>query len=71
MSWLRRLEEAKAIPIIVITGGDEAKIKDRALAQGAVGFFPKPIDIEALLARIRQVLGEAAPAKPAVPPSTV
>jgi CheY-like chemotaxis protein len=58
MNWLQRLEEAKNIPIIVITGGDPAKNKDRALAAGAVNFFHKPIDNDALLTVIRQTLGE-------------
>ncbi len=61
MNWLQRLEEAKHIPIIVITGSDPAKYKDRALAAGAVSFFHKPIDNEALLAVIGQTLGEGAP----------
>ena len=60
MNWLRRLEEAKHIPIIVITGGDPATYKDRALAAGAVSFFHKPIDNDALLTVIRQTLGDGA-----------
>jgi len=69
MDWLRRLEEAKSIPIIVITGGDPAKTKDRALAAGAVSFFHKPIDNDALLTFIHQTLGEnAAQAQPAAAP---
>ena len=58
MNWLQRLEEARNIPIIVITGGDPATYKDRALAAGAVSFFHKPIDNEELLTVIRQTLGE-------------
>jgi two-component system, cell cycle response regulator len=58
MEWLQRLEEARNIPIIVITGGDPAKFKDRALAAGAVSFFHKPIENDALLTVIRQTLGE-------------
>src|SRR5512136_2500361 len=44
MNWLRRLEEGKNVPIIVITGGDPAKCKDKALAAGATGFFRKPVN---------------------------
>jgi CheY-like chemotaxis protein len=58
MNWLRRLDEAKDIPIIVITGGEPAQFKDRALAAGAASFFHKPIDNDALLTVIRQTLGE-------------
>jgi CheY-like chemotaxis protein len=59
MNWLRRLDEAKNLPIIVITGGDPVKYKDRALAAGAVSFFHKPIDNDTLLTVIRQTLGES------------
>ena len=71
MSWLQRLEEAKKIPIIVITGGDPAKNKDRALAAGAVSFFHKPIDNDALLTIIRQTLekstGQTQPSAGSIP----
>ncbi len=65
MNWLRRLDEAKDIPIIVITGSEDAKYKERALASGAVSFFNKPIDNEGLLGVIRQVLGQDTPLTPA------
>jgi two-component system, OmpR family, KDP operon response regulator KdpE len=58
MNWLKRLEEAKKTPIIVITGGDPAKCKDRALAAGAVNFFNKPINNDELLTVVRKALGE-------------
>jgi two-component system, OmpR family, KDP operon response regulator KdpE len=69
MTWLRRLEEAKHIPIIVISGGEPAKFKDRALAAGASSFFHKPIDNDALLDVIRNTLAKSAVAAqpPAVP----
>jgi two-component system KDP operon response regulator KdpE len=59
MTWLQRLEEAKHIPIIVISGGDPAKYRDRALAAGAVYFFHKPIDNDALLNVIRDTLAKS------------
>ena len=58
MDWLRRLEEAKGIPIIVITGGDPVKYKDRALAAGAASFFHKPINSDELLTVICKTLEE-------------
>ena len=69
MNWLQRMEEARQIPIIIITGGEPAKYKDRALAAGAASFFHKPIDNDALLTVIRQILGEntAEPAPSAAP----
>jgi DNA-binding response OmpR family regulator len=44
--------------VTVITGGDPANCKDRALAAGATSFFHKPFDSDELLAVIRQTLGE-------------
>src|ERR1017187_2997660 len=32
MGWLRRMDEAKEVPIIIITGDDPAKYKDRCRA---------------------------------------
>ncbi|HWH70617.1 MAG TPA: response regulator [Candidatus Sulfotelmatobacter sp.] len=66
MDWLRRLKEAQEIPVIIVTGGEAATYKERALAAGAVGFFQKPVKPEELLAAIRQALGETAGA---IPPS--
>jgi len=60
IEWLRRMGEAKDIPIIIISGDKSAKDKKNALAAGAVGFFSKPIDRIALLATIRATLGEDA-----------
>ena len=58
MTWLRRLEEAKNIPIIVITGSDPEKYKARALAAGATNFFHKPINNDDLLTVIREILAK-------------
>ncbi len=65
MEWLQRIPEAKNIPIIVITGGDPDKYKERALAAGAVSFFHKPVDNDELLAMIRHTLEKIAKAAPA------
>ena len=64
LEWLRRLDETKGIPFIIITGGDPALYKNRALAAGAVSFFQKPLDHDELLTTIRQVL-ESHPVQPA------
>ena len=71
IDWLRRLEESKNIPIIVISGSDPAKFKDRALAAGAACYFHKPINNDELLAAIRDTLGnptgKTAPSSGSVP----
>jgi len=58
MAWLRRMEEARGIPIIIITGGESPKLKEQSMAAGAVDFFQKPIDNDQLLASIQRHLGE-------------
>ena len=64
MSWMQRMDELSGLPVIIITGGDPATLKPRAMAAGAAGFFQKPIDNEALLAKVKELLGEPAPASP-------
>ena len=60
MDWLHRMDEAKKIPIIIITGAEPERYKSRCLAAGAIAFFQKPINNDELLAAIRQILGEDA-----------
>jgi CheY-like chemotaxis protein len=60
MAWLQRMDEAKDIPIMIVTAGEPEKFKARALKAGAVGFFQKPINNDELLAAIRRTFGEDA-----------
>jgi len=62
MEWFQRLDSAKKIPIIIITGSEDPKYKERAVSSGAVAFFHKPIDHDDLLKVIRSVLGSPKPA---------
>ena len=64
MQWFRRLETAQKIPIIIITGSDDPKFKERAVLGGAVAFFHKPIDHEDLLKVIANALKNPQPATP-------
>jgi len=71
IQWLRRLEETRNIPIIVFTGGDPVKLKERSIAAGADGFFHKSLGNDELLEVIRRTLEEScrrndSPAAPAV-----
>jgi CheY-like chemotaxis protein len=56
LEWFHRLEEAKNIPIFIITSGEAAKYRERAIAAGASAFFNKPINNAELLAIIEQIL---------------
>jgi CheY-like chemotaxis protein len=59
MEWFHRLELARKIPIIVITGSEDPKARERATTSGAVAFFNKPIEHDSLLKVIRATLGDA------------
>ncbi|HTR41907.1 MAG TPA: response regulator [Pseudomonadales bacterium] len=56
MEWLRRVDDTKKIPIIVITSGAGDKDKEKALAGGAIGFLYKPLDHDELLKMVRATL---------------
>jgi len=56
MDWLKRVDEAAHIPIVVITGGDRERYESRAIAAGATAFFHKPIIHDELLGLLRQTL---------------
>jgi DNA-binding response OmpR family regulator len=55
MYWLRRFEETRHIPVVVMTG-QPGDLEGRALAEGAAGFFRKPVDFASLAANIPQLL---------------
>lgn len=56
IDWLRRIDAAKGIPVIIITAEDATKHLDHARAAGAVGIFHKPIDHAALIETIGRIL---------------
>jgi CheY-like chemotaxis protein len=59
MDWFQRLDPSKKIPIIIITGTQDVKLKERAASYGAVAFFNKPINHDDLLKVIRATLGDS------------
>ena len=59
MEWFQRLNTAKKIPIIVITGSEDPLDKQRATNTGAVAFFQKPLEHDYLLKVVRATLGDA------------
>jgi len=58
IGWLRRMDEAKHTPVIIVTGEEAANYKERALAAGAVDFLHKPVDPDELLNAVQRALGE-------------
>ena len=68
IQWLRRIDEKQTTPIIIISGGEAEKYQSKALAEGAVAYFQKPVNNDELLAVIGKTLAgkkstSAGPAK--------
>lgn len=55
MEWFRGRTDSGGMPVIIITGEDSPRNKERAEEVGAVAFFQKPINTEQLLATIREI----------------
>ena len=53
----RLMEDRNVVPVIFITANSDQGLRERALQQGAAGFFHKPIHGDALLEALRTVLG--------------
>ncbi len=56
LSWLRRLEEAKTTPVIMISRDFEEATQQKARDAGVIAFCPKPLDVRQLLGMIDQTL---------------
>lgn len=52
----RLKEEERPVPIIFITAHGDARMKIRAMREGAVEFLSKPFDHQVLLKRVRAAL---------------
>ena len=59
MDWFHRLDTVRKIPIIIITGSEDPKSKERATQSGAVAYFQKPLEHDYLLKVIRATLGDS------------
>lgn len=68
MSWidgfelcraLKRNPEFSDIPVVFISGRTSKADQQQGLDCGAVAYFPKPIDLGALLDRVREITGAA------------
>ena len=58
MEWFHRLDATKRIPVIIITGSEDLKLKERANSSGAVAYFQKPLEHDQLLKVVRATLGD-------------
>jgi len=71
MSWLRRMDDAKDVPIIIISASEVTRDREELRAKGVVDFFLKPVDHEELLNAVKRTLIEASrPHTPLAPRSS-
>lgn len=66
LDWMKRMDEIKVIPVVIISSDDPATARSRALAAGAVAYLHKPIGKDELA---HTIAGLLAPNKSAPPPS--
>jgi DNA-binding response OmpR family regulator len=68
MSWidgfelcrsLKQNDEFRDIPVVFISGKTSTDDVERGIASGAVDYFPKPLDVERLLTRVGEIIGDA------------
>jgi CheY-like chemotaxis protein len=57
--WIRRLDGAANLPIIMISGSNRSDYRKMALAEGILAFLRKPIDIDDLLATVSLALSKS------------
>jgi CheY-like chemotaxis protein len=60
MDWLHDVHETKNTHIVIISGIEGEKNKQRAAAGGAVAFLPKPVNFDEMLKVIRETLNTEA-----------
>jgi DNA-binding response OmpR family regulator len=61
---LQMLLNTSTIPIIVLSSRDPKGNRDAVIRAGAIAYFQKPVEIEALLKAIHNALGLSPPAPP-------
>jgi CheY-like chemotaxis protein len=73
MSWIDGFELCKAvkkneqfrdIPVVFVSGRGESEDKRRGQEAGAADYFVKPLDLNALIKRLRQLIPSPAPEVP-------
>ncbi len=57
-TYARIRERLPGMPVVVVTGNDDAKVREVVLAGGARGFFTKPFDAGELLRLVRRLLAD-------------
>ena len=60
LNWMRRMEEVKGVPIIIVSSDPPEKSMARAMTEGAAAYFQKPLNMAELAATLATLI----PAKP-------
>jgi CheY-like chemotaxis protein len=56
LDWMRRMDEVKDVPIVVISSDEPASASPRAQAAGADGYIHKPIGRDDLILTVAELL---------------
>ncbi|MGH7970649.1 MAG: response regulator [Limisphaerales bacterium] len=56
LTWLRRIEEARDVPVILLNQDSSPEVQERAAAGGVTYVFPAPLQVDQLVATIAEVL---------------
>jgi chemosensory pili system protein ChpA (sensor histidine kinase/response regulator) len=56
LDWIHHVQGIKDIPVILISSEDAEKMRPRAIAAGAVTFLQKPLDREALVTLVKELI---------------
>jgi len=56
VAWMRRMDELKGVPIVIISSEDPAIASPRAQAAGAAGYLHKPINKDSLTLTVAELL---------------
>ena len=60
LTKLQASARTSAIPVLVVSGSSDLTLPATVRAEGAAGFFRKPVDLDALCARLEALLPSAA-----------
>ena len=60
LTRLQASARTSSIPVLVVSGSTDLTLPATVRAEGAKGFFKKPVDLDALCARLEELLPSAA-----------
>ena len=61
LNRLKASARTLSIPVLVVSGSTDLTLPATVRAEGAQGFFKKPVDLDALCARLEELLPSTAP----------